>query len=111
MKLFKYIIASICLSTSLSGCNYLDFDESTGKTKEDMYAYFDNLKSLVTYVYSQLPDDLNPLGDAMRESGTDNSVYTWSSSYIYRMYSDVWSPLKTVDDVWSSYYTVIRSAN
>ena len=36
MKLTKYITIA-CIVTSLSGCDYLDFDESIGKTQDEMY--------------------------------------------------------------------------
>ena len=50
MKLTKYITIA-CIVTSLSGCDYLDFDESIGKTQDEMYTYFENISSLATYIY------------------------------------------------------------
>ena len=52
MKITKYITIA-CIVTSLSGCDYLDFDESIGKTQDEMYTYFENISSLATYIYSQ----------------------------------------------------------
>ena len=45
MKITKYITIA-CIVTSLSGCDYLDFDESIGKTQDEMYTYFENISSL-----------------------------------------------------------------
>ena len=80
-------------------------------TKEEMYSYFGNVTSLSTFVYSQLPQDFGAIGDALRDAATDNAVYTWNQSSVYNVYNGTWSPLKTVDDVWSNYYTAIREAN
>lgn len=52
MKITKYITIA-CIVTSLSGCDYLDFDESIGKTQDEMYTYFENISSMATYIYSQ----------------------------------------------------------
>ena len=107
MKLTKYITTA-CIAALFTGCDYLDFDETTGMTKEEMYSYFGNVTSLSTFVYSQLPQDFGAIGDALRDAATDNAVYTWNQSSVYNVYNGTWSPLKTVDDVWSNYYTAIR---
>ena len=39
MKLTKYITTA-CIAALFTGCDYLDFDETTGMTKEEMYSYF-----------------------------------------------------------------------
>lgn len=110
MKLTKYITAA-CIVVSLSGCDYLDFDESVGKTQDEMYAYFENISSLATYIYSQLPQDYGAIGGALRDAATDNAVYTWNSNSVYNIYNGNWNPLNPIDDVWDSYYTAIRAAN
>ena len=52
----KYILLTILSSLVFASCNYLDFDETNNlKTKEDMYKYFDTSKSMLTYVYSFMP--------------------------------------------------------
>ena len=67
MKITKYITIA-CIVTSLSGCDYLDFDESIGKTQDEMYTYFENISSLATYIYSQLPQDYGAIGGAVRDA-------------------------------------------
>lgn len=47
MKLTKYITTA-CIAALFTGCDYLDFDETTGMTKEEMYSYFGNVTSLST---------------------------------------------------------------
>lgn len=105
----KYMIAA-CLLVSLNGCDFLDYDETSGKTKEEAYAYFDNMNQLVAYVYTFLPVDFGRVSDAMMESATDNSVYTWENNSINYMGNGTWSPLKRVDDGWA-FWDGIRSAN
>ena len=95
MKLTKYITTA-CIAALFT--DYLDFDEPTGMTKEEMYSYFGNVTSLSTFVYSQLPQDFGAIGDALRDAATDNAVYTWNQSSVYNVYNGTWSPLKTVDD-------------
>ena len=81
MKLTKYITTA-CIAALFTGCDYLDFDETTGMTKEEMYSYFGNVTSLSTFVYSQLPQDFGAIGDALRDAATDNAVYTWNQSSV-----------------------------
>ena len=54
MKITKYITIA-CIVTSLSGCDYLDFDESIGKTQDEMYTYFENISSKATSPWGQAP--------------------------------------------------------
>ena len=105
----KYMIAA-CVLLSLNGCDYLDYDETSGRTKEEAYTYFDNMNQLVSYVYTFLPVDFGRVNDAMMESATDNSVYTWENNSIYYIGNGTWGPLKLVDDGWN-FWNGIRSAN
>lgn len=110
MKKIKLYLMCLAIG-SLSACDYLDYDgETSGKTQEEAYAYYDNLNQLTSYVYTFLPYDFGTVDDAMMESASDNSVYTWENNSIYYMTNGVWSPLKTVDTQWSL-WTGIRSAN
>ena len=105
----KYIIAAFSL-LALHGCDYLDYNETSGRTENEIFSYYDNLNGLVANVYSYLPVDFGSVSDAMMESATDNSVYTWENNSIYYIVNGVWSPLKTVDTGWSL-WNGIRSAN
>ena len=105
----KYMVAA-CVLLSFSGCDYLNYDETAGRTKEEAYTYFDNMNKLVSYVYTFLPADFGRVSDAMMESATDNSVYTWESNSINDMNNGTWGPLKIVDDGWTL-WNGIRSAN
>lgn len=107
LNIKKYMIMASAL-LSLNGCDYLDYDHTTGKTQEEAYAYYDNMNQLVAYVYTFLPSDLG--AGYIMESATDNCIYTQENASIYYMTNGIWSPLKRVDDGWD-YWTAIRSAN
>ena len=57
LNIKKYMVMA-CALLSLNGCDYLDYNETSGKTKEEAYAYYDNMNQLVAYVYTFLPSDL-----------------------------------------------------
>lgn len=107
----KYYILTLILSIALSGCKFLDFDESTGKTQEEAFAYFADVKAMATAAYNKLPIDFGAIDGAMRESATDNSVYTWNKNKVYDIYNNAWSPLNLIDDKWSTYYETIYNIN
>lgn len=107
LNIKKYMVMA-CALLSLNGCDYLNYDETSGKTKEEAYAYYDNMNQLVTYVYTFLPSDLG--GGYIMESATDNCIYTQENAAINYMTTGVWSPLKRVDDGWDL-WNGIRSAN
>lgn len=107
----KKNILILGLSLAMTGCSILDFDEATGRTKEEVYSYFNNVKGLVTNIYSCLPNELDGIGGALRESATDNSVYVWSSNNIHSYYDNSWSSNNAVDPKWATYYSAIRSCN
>lgn len=106
-RIFTIFISTLLLSS----CNFLDFDESQGQTQEEAYSYFENITKLASAIYRKIPEDYGVMKNALRESATDNSVYTWDNNIIYNIYNDVWSPINTVDDQWSSYYQTIHDAN
>lgn len=113
MRIMKKVFTILALSTVpfMSGCNFLDFDESQGKTQEEAYGYFENIESLVSATYREFPKDYGVIGGALRESATDNSVVSWESNALYDMYNGTWSPINLVDDRWNTYYPVIHDIN
>lgn len=103
-----YLLASI----TFTSCNFLDFDESQGKTQEEAYSYMDNVLALGNAAYRSLPIDFGAIGSAaLRESATDNSIYTWDNNAVYDIYNNSWSPINLVDDQWENYYTLIADIN
>lgn len=110
MKKYSWLYI-LAFSLQLASCNFLDFDESTGRTQDEAYSYFENVKSLTSAIYRQLPDDYGAIDNALRESATDNAVYTWNNNTVYDIYNDAWSPLNLIDNQWKALYNVIHDAN
>lgn len=107
----KNIIAILSVALLMASCNFLDFDESEGMAKDEAYSYFENITRMTSAVYRNIPSDWGVMGGALRESATDNAIYTWDHNAVYQMYEDTWSPIRLVDNQWSSYYQVIHDAN
>ena len=96
----------------MSGCNFLDFDETSGLyNREDMYATFSNIKSMLTNIYGYLPNkDIVDVGEAMRECGSDDAEFGDPDASVQNFNNGNWSALSTLDTKWSL-YNGIRSAN
>ena len=113
MKLMKFrnIAMLLALGGALTGCDFMDCDESSDYTKEQIFESFDRSKRMVTNIYSYLPHDFCNTEDAMQDAATDDALHVYKSSNIWNFVNGVWSANRTVDDVWSKYYTAIRAAN
>ena len=104
-------IATLLLAVGLVSCDFLDTDESTDYTKDDVYQSMDRNKRAVTHIYSFLPHDFMGTGGGMHDSATDNAVHIYEDANIQRFVNGTWSANYVVDNVWSTYYSAIRSAN
>lgn len=107
----KYLAIIFCGLLLLSSCDTLDFDESTGQTKQEMYDYFDNWTRLVSHIYGGLPSDFGTIDNALLDAASDDALYTWENNNIYDMYRGFWTSTNVINDRWDSYYKMIRSAN
>ena len=109
MKKFIYIISAALL---LAGCNFLDFDETSGLyDRDDMYTTYSNIQKMLTNVYGYMPNkDIVDISDAMRDCGSDDAEFGDPSATVQRYNNGNWSALQTVDTKWSL-YNGIRSAN
>ncbi|MFI3280786.1 MAG: RagB/SusD family nutrient uptake outer membrane protein [Rikenellaceae bacterium] len=108
MKRALYISALALLATS---CNFLEYDESTGTDPDTINDYFERVEEQVSAVYYYLDGDYGTVGSAMREAGTDNAYYTYSSSEVHNYGNGSWSSTNAVDDRWSDFYSGVRAAN
>lgn len=112
MKLINFKYIALLLSVfALGGCDFMDCDESTDYQKQDIFESFDRSKRMVTNIYSYLPEDFCNTSDAMLDAATDDAIHVYKSSAIQYFVNGTWSANHLVDDVWSRYYTAIRSAN
>lgn len=117
----KYILLTILSSLVFASCNYLDFDETNNlKTKEDMYKYFGTSKSMLTHVYSYMPQGYQLFATSggiftedrysMRDCASDDGEFGAYADNIQNTNNGNWSPIKTYDDSWTL-YRGIRAAN
>lgn len=111
----KKIILQYCLvgllAGSLTGCDFIDCDESSDYTKENILTSYNRTKQLATYVYSFLPNGFCNIDGAMLDAASDDAVHVYKTSQIQRFVDGTWSANSVVDDVWSHYYEGIRAAN
>ena len=110
MKKLFYILSVALLAT---GCNFLDFDESSSDySREDMYLTYSNIQKMLTNVYGYMPNkNIYDVSDALRDCGSDDAEYGDPDASVQRFTNGTWSALNTVDDKWSTMYSGIRSAN
>ncbi len=112
MKYLRILPLAMCLSLfSLTGCDFLDCDESSNYDKKSVFESHRRAKQMVTNIYSYLPSDFCGVDGAMLDAATDDAVHVYKSSDIQRFVNGTWSPNHVVDDVWSNYYEGIRAAN
>jgi hypothetical protein len=109
MKKIFYVLSAALL---LTGCNFLDFDETNKpKSRETMYKTYDAIRSMLTNIYGYMPaKDIADVGSALRDCGSDDAEYGDPDASVQRFNNGNWSALSTVDDKWDLYYG-IRAAN
>ncbi len=106
-KKILYPLLILCMTS----CNYLDFDETSNlRDEQTVYKYFNNIRSMLTNVYSYMPQDLGVLGGAMRDCATDDAEYANIAGAVQDFNTGNWSPLRTIDTKWEL-YNGIRAAN
>lgn len=106
----KYCLVGLLLC-SLTGCDFIDCDESSDYGKEDILTSYNRTKQMVTNIYSYLPQGFCNIDGAMQEAATDDAVHVYQWSSIQRFVNGTWGANSLVDDVWSRYYEGIRAAN
>ena len=89
----KYILMIILSSVSFFSCTYLDYDETNNlKTKEDMYKYFGSTESMLTHVYTFMPQDFGVIENAMRASASDDAEFGSTGAIVQIFNTGNWSP-------------------
>ncbi|WP_297973812.1 RagB/SusD family nutrient uptake outer membrane protein [uncultured Bacteroides sp.] len=128
MKLMKFRNIMLLLAVGmLAGCDFMDCDESSDYSKEEMFNSYDRSKRMVTNIYGYLPHDFGSMGtsdtqattatnadltgNAMLDAATDDAIHVYKTDAIWRFVDGTWSAVRTVDDVWETYYAAIRAAN
>lgn len=111
MKYIFKISILLIVAAIYSSCEYLEYDEASYNTKQDVFTDFERTKKFLTGVYTYLPDDFNSIDGAMRESATDNAEHVWDLSNIQRFNNGSWSAIQPLDNIWANMYSGIRAAN
>lgn len=112
MNYFKMKHIALLLTVfALTGCDFMNCDESSTYTKEEVLSSYNRTKQLVTNVYGYLPHDFGNTSGAMLDAATDDAIHVYKYSGIQRFVNGTWSANSTVDDVWEKYYEAIRMAN
>jgi len=107
-----YMALSLFVLTSIVGCqDFLNYTETDEQEKEDILAYYEQVKTMVNALYVYLPTDYNSVGGAMRSSASDDAEHVWDTSDIQKFNDGTWSPIALLDNQWSKMYTAIRAAN
>lgn len=107
----KHIILLFSSAALLSGCNFMNCDESDEYTLDEMKTKFVEVKNLVNNVYGYLPHDFCNTAGAMLDAASDDALHIYESSSIQRFVNGTWSPNYTIDDVFWKYYQAIHDAN
>lgn len=110
MKPLRFYLLAILL-VSLGGCDFLNYDETTNYSEEDVFSDFDRTKDFLNNIYADLPSGLNSVNGAMRASGTDNAEEVNDLETIQQINDGSWSATNTVDNQWGQMYNGIRAAN
>ena len=81
----KIKIKNIVLLLSLlmmTGCDFMDCDESDNFTKQEVLDSYNRVKQLATNVYGFLKADFCSIDGAMLDAATDDAVHIYKSSNI-----------------------------
>ncbi len=116
MKTKINFIYLILLLLGISSCeDYLDNPyRSESISETDIWTQRDRIKGVSSLAYTVLNRDMfNPIdGDgAMLSQATDEAVNSNTNSSIQNFTNGVWSPTRTIDDVYSKMYSGIRHCN
>ena len=109
----KKLFCILSVALLATGCNFLDFDESSSDySRDDMYLTYSNIQKMLTNIYGYMPNkNIYDVSDALRDCGCDDAEYGDPDASVQRFTNGTWSALNTVDDKWSTMYSGIRSAN
>ncbi|NOU61763.1 RagB/SusD family nutrient uptake outer membrane protein [Marinifilum caeruleilacunae] len=111
MKQYISIILAFIGSLLFGGCDYLDYDESSYLTREDVFSEYSRAESYLTNIYTQLPADWGTVDGAIRACGVDEAVHVNSLSNVRKFNDGTWSAINTVDGHWSGMYSGIYDVN
>lgn len=110
MKSLRLSLLAVLL-VGISGCDFLEYDETTNYSEEDVFTEFDRTKDFLTNIYAKLPEGLNSVGGAMRASGADDAEEVYELEPVQQYNDGSWSAINTLDDKWGQMFDGIRAVN
>lgn len=112
----KHIITVAVAAIFAVSCSYLDFNETQNqRSKEEVYKTFANVKSMLTNVYSYMPQPAlfaagSGDGLALNDCACDDGEFGAVAATVQNVNNGNWSANSTYDTAWDLYYG-IRAAN
>jgi len=107
----KHILSILLILLALSGCDFLNYDEISYLSEEQIFNEFSRTKKFLANIYSQMPSDFMSIDGALRASATDEAEHVNPFSDIQRFNDGSWSSLVTLDAKWQSMYSGIYNVN
>jgi len=111
MKSLNTFLILLFTGSFLGSCSYLDYNESSQQTKNDIFSDFTRSEGVLTNIYSYLPNDFMSVDGATRSSATDDAEHVNDISTIQKFNDGSWNTVVTLDDQWKKMYSGIRTAN
>ena len=109
------LLSVVMLGLGLTACDYLDNPFRNESISEDnIWTQRDRIKGVSSIAYTILNRDMfNPIdgGGAMMSQACDEAVNSNTNSSVQNFTNGVWSPTRTMDDVYGNMYRGIRYCN
>lgn len=111
MKKYAYILL-VFSGILATACQDLDRDFVTAIGKNEIDQSFSNVQSLLTAIYSNIPDGTLYIGgSAMMASASDEAEFTLETNPVQNFNTGSWNAANNPDLVWDTYYRGIRQVN
>lgn len=111
MKKYQYILI-VLVSLAFNSCEDLDREFITTIQREEIETSFENVRSLLNSIYSELPDGLTPIdGAAMMAAASDEAEFSLETNDVQNFNTGSWNAISNPDLVWGKYYFGIRKVN
>lgn len=110
MKHFKYIVSFIVLPFFVA-CNFINPEEYTIRSADQIATNMTYLSSLRVTPYSYLPQGYNTIGNSWLAAACDEAEEVKETETIQNFNFGNWSQYSNPDDAWSKNYKGIRAAN
>lgn len=109
------VLSFVLLGLGLTACDYLDNPfRNESITEDNIWTQKDRIKGIASMAYSMVNRDMySPIdgAGAMMSEACDEAVNSNTNSTIQNFTNGVWSPTRTMDDIYSNMYVGIRYCN